>query len=484
VNEVSTIAAAYAFAGFASDATHVSSSNTALAKVGIKNAFANATNLASLATGAALATPANGSGLVPQDEIYALADILASCINSNGVITSPSRCYTLLNNAQSAGSSGTVPADTATAAINIAHNPGSNVAALFGLASANPPFANSFAQPNDFTIAVQFTGGGVTDPNAVAIDGSGNVWTTNNNSTVSQLSSLGSAVSGSPYSVGGLNGPNGIAIDTAGNAWIANYSGNSVTELTSSGAAVSGSPFSGGNMSGPYGIAIDGTTGYVWVTNSLSPFSVTKLSSAGAVLSGSNGYTNGGLATPYSVAIDHAGDAWVANNTNSSVTEYSNAGALLSSTGYVGGGVNRPRSIAIDASGNAWIADNANLSSLVTELKNDGTAISTSSGFTGGGLNNPYAIAIDGAGNAWVGNNGSNSVSELASATGAAISPANTGYVLPNSLKCVGIALDGSGDVWIADPNAQSVTELIGAATPVVTPLSVGAMNNTLGTQP
>ena len=41
MNEVSTVAAAYAFAGFASDAVHWSSSGTAQAKLGIENAFLN-----------------------------------------------------------------------------------------------------------------------------------------------------------------------------------------------------------------------------------------------------------------------------------------------------------------------------------------------------------------------------------------------------------------------------------------------------------
>ena len=53
VNEVSTIAAAYAFAGFATDAVHVSSSGTVLAQTGIANAFANAANLETLSTGVA-----------------------------------------------------------------------------------------------------------------------------------------------------------------------------------------------------------------------------------------------------------------------------------------------------------------------------------------------------------------------------------------------------------------------------------------------
>jgi len=54
INEVSTIATAYALAGFATDATHISSSGTTLAAQGIKNAFLNVTNLETLNTGVAL----------------------------------------------------------------------------------------------------------------------------------------------------------------------------------------------------------------------------------------------------------------------------------------------------------------------------------------------------------------------------------------------------------------------------------------------
>jgi hypothetical protein len=65
MNEVSTIAAAYAMAGFATDVTHVSSSGTPLAQIGVANAFANAGNLVSLATGSALSITPSGNGTVP-----------------------------------------------------------------------------------------------------------------------------------------------------------------------------------------------------------------------------------------------------------------------------------------------------------------------------------------------------------------------------------------------------------------------------------
>lgn len=84
MNEVSTIATAYAFAGFATDAVHVSSSGTTLAQSGIKNAFLNASNLETLSTGLALSVTPAGIASVPQTTINALANTLAACVNTTG----------------------------------------------------------------------------------------------------------------------------------------------------------------------------------------------------------------------------------------------------------------------------------------------------------------------------------------------------------------------------------------------------------------
>lgn len=76
VNEVSTVAAAYAFAGFATDAIHVSSSGTAQAKQGIANAFINAEILQTGGVANPYPPPGvgyyGGPGSVPQAEINTL----------------------------------------------------------------------------------------------------------------------------------------------------------------------------------------------------------------------------------------------------------------------------------------------------------------------------------------------------------------------------------------------------------------------------
>ncbi|MGD0888468.1 MAG: PKD domain-containing protein [Acidobacteriaceae bacterium] len=477
VNEVSTVAAAYAMAGFATDATHVSSSGTALAQVGVANAFANAANLASLSTGTVLAATPSGNGTVPQAEIGTLANVLAHCINVGGT-----PCSTLMQTATSDGTStGTIPTDTATAAINIAHNPGANIATLYGLASTAAFAPVLTAVPNDFTVALTFTGGGLNEPFGAAIDGSGNVWFANlGGNSVTKLSSLGTILSGTNGFTGSLSAPDDIAIDGSGNAWVSNSAGNSVTELSSTGSPATGSPYTGGGLSDPKSIAIDGS-GDAWITNYNSN-SVTELSSSGSAGSGSP-HTGGGLLNPLSIAIDGSNNVWIADQTNNSVTELSNTGSLRSgANGFTGGKLNQPEAIAIDGSGEAWIANL--LGNSVTELSSTGTVLSGTNGFTGGGLSQPYAIAIDGSGNAWIVNTSNNldSVSEISS-SGAVLTGA-TGYTGGGSLESSSsIAIDGSGDIWITNLG-NSVTELIGAATPVVTPIAAGVKNNKLGARP
>ena len=190
----------------------MSTPNTALGATGLNNVDSPLDNLYTSTTGLALATTPAGNGTVPQSEINTLANILAACINSNGAVTggaSPTPCYTLFTNALSGGTTGTQPTDTATAAINIAHNPGANVANLYGLQTGTSPFQPMLsAAPNDFTLAIVYTGGGLYSPEGVAIDASGNVWVASSSlgGSINKFSPAGAAISGSTgYTGGGWN---------------------------------------------------------------------------------------------------------------------------------------------------------------------------------------------------------------------------------------------------------------------------------------
>jgi len=499
VNEVSTIAAAYAMAGFASDATHVSSSGTTLAQTGIANAFANANQLYNLqgsVGGIARATTPAGNGTVPQTTIDTLANILAACINTNGTITgpiNPTACYTLLNNAQSSGSSGTVPTDTATAAINIAHNPGSNITNLYGLPGTSPPFGPALSgQPNDFTIRINFTGGGLAYPGNIAIDAAGNAWIANGGSSastsgnVTELSSTGAAVLGSPFTYGVQGSPQGIAIDQSGYVWLTNFgtpgsgSGiNSEPKLSSSGQLVAGSPFPGISVQNlPEQIQID-AFGNAWIAENIY---VEELSSSGTVLSDTDANTAYSSNVSLGVSIDGSGNVWVAY-AGSFV-------AKLSSTGVVLGdfSVRPPLNIAVDGFGNVWVP---NRLGSVSKITNSGAAASGSPFAVGGFVStSASSIAIDGAGSPWITNETNGSLTHLSN-VGAALSP-STGYTGTGTAgSALALAIDGSGDIWINGYATSAVIELIGIATPVITPIAAGLPttpttdgSSSLGTRP
>jgi hypothetical protein len=510
INEVTTVGSVYAIAGYMTDLTHVSSSSTALAKTGLANAFANVNNLVDIVGGGALTTTPAGNGTVPQAEINTLANILAACANTVGA--SSSQCSTLFSTAVEGS---TQPTDTVTAILNIAHHPGVGISTIYPLGNPAPPFSPALGSaPNDFTIALSFSGGGLAAPDSVAIDAFGNVWAANYNSGVTELSSTGAPISPSTgFTGGGIAGPQFVAIDTSDNIWVPSF-GSGLAKIDGSGAAISPSTaYTGGGLSGPYQSAID-ASGNVWTINSpgyntlaASSRVVKTNGSTGAPISGTNGYTGGGLNQAGAIAIDAAGYVWVANGGNNSISklQVSNGAAISGTSGYTGGISGSPSAIAIDGLGNVWVADSVfssttfTFSSSIAQLNGStGAAISPSAGYMGAN-GNPTGIAIDGLGNVWTTSNVSttsysavlngtttiysSNIFNLKGGTGAAISP-STGYTGGNANEFEGIAIDGSGNLWTANFDSNTLTEFIGIAAPVVTPLSAGVANSALGTRP
>jgi streptogramin lyase len=486
INEVSTVITAYVYAGYSSDPLHISSSNTALAATGLNNTANTLANLEDVNMSVALATTPGLNGTVPQQEINTLANILAACVNSTGPASTP--CSTLFSNATN---NGVNAPDTATAALNIAHNPGlspTSIANLFGLQTPSSPFQPplpSTPVPNDFTIAISYSGGGLNSPVPLAIDKSGNVWvgnTATGANTVSEFSPLGVPNASSPFSGGGIEDPFSIAIDKSGNIWTANVTPNSLSEISSTGTPATNSPYTGGGLNAPYAIAFD-QLGHVWVVNNVGS-SLSEFSAAGLAITTPPGDQGGGINNdPISLAIDASGNIWVTDSiTLGAISEFYSSGTsagmpISASTGDTGGGLADPWGIAVDANGNVWVADSSSTESRISLFGAGGTAISSSLGYTGGGLDVPEGIAIDGAGNVWVANRGStatsapypdSSISEFNSA-GTALSP-STGYQAGLNIS-LSLAIDGSGNVWTTNSNLNTVTEFVGAASPVVTPI-------------
>jgi hypothetical protein len=288
IDEVTTVGSVWALSPFMTGPANVGT--TASNAIGLANAFADVNTLANTTTGAAPGPTLPVGATAPTAEIYTLADILAACVNSaGGTQGDGSACGSLFAAANPGGTPGSAPTDTITAAMHIAQNPALNVGPLYVLSTPTAPFQPTLgAQPNDFTIAVNFAGANLSGPSALASDSLGNVWIANSRSnTVAELSHTGADLSGPGYFGGSLNAPSAIAIDAGGNVWVTNKGNNSVTELTGAGSIVTGSPYTGGGMNLPAGIAFD-STGNAWISNSGNA-SVTRINSTGSTLTNFTG---------------------------------------------------------------------------------------------------------------------------------------------------------------------------------------------------
>jgi hypothetical protein len=194
MNEVSTVAMAYSMAGFAktstnNDAMHIGiPSGNAHALAGVQNAAANAdqlydiqgSNQSTVYAGEghiARSTSHYGGGIVPQELIDALGNVLAACVDSNNTYsgyantggTQSIACTTLFNSTTQTGAGVTGsystnapsdPVDIATAAFNIAHHPWAQVSNLLLLPTGNVPFAPFATAATDLSIAILFQDGG------------------------------------------------------------------------------------------------------------------------------------------------------------------------------------------------------------------------------------------------------------------------------------------------------------------------------------
>jgi streptogramin lyase len=478
MNEVSTAAMAYAIAGFATDSVHIGTSIPN--EIGLQNAALNAASLYNIqgvvlelsgnsAAGEGLianqATVA-GNGTVPQAELNTLGNILAACVDSaNTASSASSECTTLFADATSTGTtSGVKPIDTATAAINMAHNPGAaNVIALFELASGVVPFAPQLtAAPNDFTVAITYNN--ITAPGSIAIDASGNAFvpTHSGSGYVTKLSPSGAVLA---TSATGGSGFESIAIAPNGNVFVAANDSNAVYQYTSGLATVSGSPWTTPAMTAPTAVAID-SSGYVYVTDGgNSDDIIQKFNNSGSL---NASMRNTCLTRVTQIAIDPSDTLWASINSSNAICRVSNpSGNAMFSTG---GQPSAPTNVAIDSSGNGWVAAGAQTNLFMYSPTGNQNSYGVINNATQGGLSSPTWIAIDGGNNVWLTNNGNSyALSEFAH-SGAAIT--STGYQSGNLNTPSWIAIDASGDVWVPNQGANSVTELIGVATPTVTPLS------------
>ena len=474
INEVSTVAAAYALGGFATDATHIGAPSSVtgrtLSGTGIANAFNTALNIVDQATGLPVATTnATGSvGTVPVTLINTLADILAVCVNSTG--PSSSGCSTLFGDTPA---DTTDPTDVAKAAINIAQNPIQNVSALLNTVQSVPPFTPTAASPADFTLAVTYSG--FSWPYGVAADGLGNVFVTNRGTVpgVTKLSPVGVATTFGTSSGGNFAAPLSVAIDTNNTAWIpsANAVGGT-TYLTSISSSSTITNYAlGGALSTPYNVDV-GVDGSIWIANQgannvikfVPPSTVTVLAGV------STAY---GLAAYNDTVTPGVYDQAVASYSTSKLTQFQGDTPVAASAA-VNAVLSNPYNVAHDQGTGIWVANAVAGGGSIVAI--DSTAQTVIFNVTSSKFEDPQFIAIDGGNDPWITNFQNGAVTYDFRTASAGNTPVN--YTAGGTLnQCGGIAIDLSGNVWIANAGNNTVSEIIGTAVPVVTPLQASLLS-------
>lgn len=479
MNEVTTVATAYALAGFFTDSTHLSTDGSAGATIGINNAAANIAQISGISGGVALATTPNGQGTVPQAKLNLLGNILASCINSNG-----STCSSLFS--LTPNSSSVVPSETATAAINIAHNPGANVSALYNLVNATGPFQPTpSSMPGDYSITIHYTPSTpiFATSGSIAIDASGDVWGPGAGATSAiELSPLGALTQTITYSTGYSGNPLNVAVSPAGTIWVANqqlaYAQPTDTYFTPANDYGAGAVWAYKEIA----VAFD-TSNNAWVVNAY-PASFGEVTSSGtAVAASDSGYAPPGFAGSSNydvnaVAVDSANHVWgLCQHCNGGIVAAeitSNGTAISGTNGDTASSFEYPSGVAIDAGNNAWFSDSG--TGQLTKYSSSSVLLS-GSGYPGSNVGLLNGLAVDGASNVWVvaGSSGNGSILSFNN-SGTETSP-TYGYVAPNTSTYYGesIALDGSGNVWELDYEG-GLHEVIGIAVPVVTPITPSAL--------
>ena len=523
ISEVTTVAAAYALAPFATLSAGATNISTSTANIlGLGNALGPASNLANTTTGNARAATSVPGVVLPTNEINTLANILAACVNTNTNGVPSTTCNTLFTAATPPN--GTAPADTFQAAIDIALNPGNNAATLYGLATAIAPFQPTLTSaPPDFAVGIRYNGGLVGSSGGttgIDIDAAGNVWAIASgngplsiSANLTEISPAGVFLSGpNGYLNGSFSTPFNIAIDNNGNVFATDRTLNEIVKSSSSGTLIA--DFQPTSLNGPVGIALDNNNSSAWIANVLAPSNtVTNMSAAGVDTTDS---PDGGMNVPTGVVIDNAANIWVTNSDliatggtgNGFLAKLTPSGSTYTKQTFATGANTEPVDLAIDASNDVWVTDLIG----VAHFGNAGNQISPIGGYLQTSTTAPESIIVDGLNRIWVsncalGNTGHvcipgvpGSVSVFDN-TGNLISSSSTtsqgtlllGYTAvgtiprqPNTPQ--GIKIDASGNVWVTGFNGNAVapvvTELVGIAAPVVTPISEAVRLHTLGTRP
>jgi len=241
------------------------------------------------------------------------------------------------------------------------------------------------------------TAAGFAYPDGVAIDAKGNMYVTDSytdlirkispSAVVTTLAGTGSGgFANGTGSGASFNHPVGIAVDTSGNIYVADQNNNAIRKVTPAGAVTTLAGGTQGSADGtgtaaqfyhPSGVAVD-VAGNVYVADYLNN-TIRKITAAGVVttFAGSTQGSSDGTGTgaqffnPNGVSVDASANLYVSDRGNSKIRKITPAGVVTTlagngTAGFADGAAasamfNLPNGSAIDNSGNLYISDFTNI---------------------------------------------------------------------------------------------------------------------------
>jgi autotransporter-associated beta strand protein len=175
---------------------------------------------------------------------------------------------------------------------------------------------------------------------------------------------------------------------------------------------------------------------------------------------GSSGSGNGQFNEIRRVAVNSAGDVWVADWYNNRIEEFGNNGQFLQAISSFGNGsFSSPQGIAVDLAGNVWVGDSAN--NRVVKLNGNGGYLSMfgSGGSGAGQISDAQAVAVDPSGNVWINDWWNNRIDEFTGSGAFVQMFGSNGSGAGQFAWLGGLTTDFSGNVFVADAQNNRVQQ-------------------------